>query len=93
MGTPYANEIRKNAIFGCFLETYTFISQILLPKYFRLKPKHPCMAPRKLSSIAHARMFRFKLHKFATPGGINQRKTQNSRLHVSLSPSSCHEKV
>jgi hypothetical protein len=63
MGTPYANEIRKSAIFGCFLETYTFISQILLPKYFRLKTKHPCMAPRKLSSIAHARMFRFKLHK------------------------------
>jgi hypothetical protein len=51
MGTPYANEISKNAIFGCFIETYASISQLLLP-YFRLKPKHTGMAPRKLSSIA-----------------------------------------
>lgn len=41
----------------------------LLPKYFRFKPKHPCIAPRKLSSTAHARMFQFKLHKLQHLGG------------------------
>jgi hypothetical protein len=33
-----------------------------LTKTASLEPKHPCMAPRKVNSMAHARMFQFKLH-------------------------------
>jgi hypothetical protein len=51
------------------------------------------MAPKELSSTAHPRMFWFKLHKLHHLGGVNQRNTQKTQLHASLSPSSCHEKV
>jgi hypothetical protein len=59
MGTPYANEIAKNAIFCCFVETYTSILQMLLPKNGRLKPSKASMHGPKKTGLYSACVMKY----------------------------------